>query len=49
MEVEYGKLDASTTEPENAEPEENVVPEESTEEVMEGESAAGQTGGDEAE
>lgn len=49
LEVEYGKLDASTTEPENAEPEENVVPEESTEEVMEGESAAGQTGGDEAE
>lgn len=49
LEVEYGKLDVSTTEPENAEPEENVVPEESTEEVMEGESAAGQTGGDEAE
>ena len=49
LEVEYGKLEASTTEPETTEPEEGVVPEENAEEAIEGDDAAEQTGGDEAE
>ena len=49
LEVEYGKLEASTTDQENAEPEENAVSEENTEEVIEGDGVAGQTGGDEVE